>query len=163
MEMRNDYTFSEITALENRIRSLYDEELVNMMQHPEAYVPEALAIARDEINKRGGIKTLKQSAEQRVQIEKEEETKGDRARDLHILLVKVLSTVPSLFIMMFIMAAVLATFEEGINQNHIKLDDIPDWARNCAKMFFPILLLPVLWIIWRLVSNHFLKMFPPKS
>lgn len=156
----NEYSFFEHRDLENRIRGLYDEQLVDMMRNPEAYVSEAVAIARDEIEKRGGLEQLVQYRGQEVQESEKEAV--NRERDLHIILVKVLSTIPALLIMVFFLAMVLSTVETATEKNHLEMNDVPDWVKSCAKIVSPLLLLPVLWFIWRIVTNQLLKVFPPK-
>jgi uncharacterized protein YqhQ len=58
-----------------KIRNLSDKELILMINSPSDYFPEALAIAKDEVEKRGGIHVLEPVIQDMIKKEKEEERK----------------------------------------------------------------------------------------
>lgn len=51
-------------VVETRVRGLGDADLLAMLENQEGYTSEAIAIARDEVDRRGGTETVASRAEQ---------------------------------------------------------------------------------------------------
>ncbi len=145
----------DIKIIEEHIRNLSDKHLVKMKAHPEEYTPEALAIAQDEIEKRGGILKLGEDTLEEILQDQKTVEKN------HFNWALTLSFFPSLMTV-FIVGFILEFFFEAVF-SEVKVPislQLPDWLREKAMFFFATLFISIFFLIMALWAKLISKYLP---
>ena len=130
--------------MEKRIRNLFDKELYKMILHPNDYIPEALEVAKDEIEKRGGLTIIEEKVQPEIEIEEKEQAKDLFNWSLAI------SFLPSAIIMAILFLMIDAALNPILE--NIKSDFIVH--------LIAFSLVPVFGILWVFVARIFENFLP---
>lgn len=126
-------------SLNKKIRSLSDRELIAMVNSPTAdYLPEALSIANDEIEIRGGMNVLKPQVQELI----EKEIKKEKKEKIRIEEEKISDAkTSSIFWIILLLVILIISF-------------LGDWGENKIIKFLSI---PLLLIVFNLYRMYFYR------